>query len=36
MLEGCEMQGKGAIKGENWENCNRISNKIYFKIIIIP
>ena len=25
------MQGGGGIKGKNWENCNSIINKIYFK-----
>ena len=31
MLEGWGVQGRGRIKGENWENCNSIINKIYFK-----
>ena len=25
------MQGRGGEKGEKWENCNNIINKIYFK-----
>ena len=32
MLEGQAMQGRGRkIKGGNWDNCNSIINKIYFK-----
>ena len=31
MLEGWGVQGRGGIKGKNWENCNRIINKIYLK-----
>ena len=25
------MQGRGGVKGENWENCNSIINRIYLK-----
>ena len=31
MLEGSRVQGRGRIKGEKWENCNSIINKIYLK-----
>ena len=33
MLEGRGVQGGEGIKGENWENCNSIVNKIHFKKI---
>ena len=32
MLEGCGVQGRRERKGENWENCDSIINKIYLKI----
>ena len=25
------MQGRGGIRGENWDSCNSIINKIYLK-----
>ena len=31
MSEGWGVQGGGGIMGENWENCNSIINKKYFK-----
>ena len=31
MLEGWGVQCGGGIKGEDWENCNSMTNKIYFK-----
>ena len=31
--EALGVQGRWGIKGENWENCNTMINKIYLKII---
>ena len=32
MLEGGGVQGGGELDGrKNWDNCNSITNKIYFK-----
>ena len=30
-LEGLGVQGGGEYRGKNWENCNSLINKIYFK-----
>ena len=31
MLEGSGVQGRGGEKGEKWEDCNSIINKIHLK-----